>query len=270
MLSGLTGLIAEVFDDRPQGCVIDAADQGIVLPEFIVEQGLPVARDLGQIGNDYMDMRLRVELAARVVLEQGIGQMLGTDGIAFGIVDIGPSLGECLLDPAHGLTNCLHMGSEQALVAGDIGQDAGGLWHGEGQVDASSAPVGIAHLLTIGQAAFEQILEGPFLHLTGKTEFGGAVSTPATDLAGVLANVIVILGKIVGSAARRTHRSNRQHGSETHIHVIAKIGRCLMILSGRTVAMLLGRIGEGLASPLFDGDLLLATLGGWLEIGLCQ
>jgi hypothetical protein len=96
VLSGLTGLIAEVFDDRPQGCVIDAADQGIVLPEFIVEQGLPIARDLGQIGNDHMDMRLRVELAARVVLEQGIGQMPGADGIAFGIVDISPPLGESL------------------------------------------------------------------------------------------------------------------------------------------------------------------------------
>jgi hypothetical protein len=116
-------------------------------------------------------------------------------------------------------------------------------------------------LLTIGQAALEEILEGLFLHLTGKAEFSGAVSAPATDLAGVLANVIVILGKIVGSAARRTHRSNRQHGSEPHIHVIAKIGRWLMILSGRTMAMLLGRIGEGLAGPLLDGDLLLAALG---------
>jgi hypothetical protein len=34
-----------------------------------------------------------------------------------------------------------------------------------------------------------------------------------------------------------------------------------MILSGRTMAMLLGRIGEGLAGPLLDGDLLLAALG---------
>jgi hypothetical protein len=93
------------------------------------------------------------------------------------------------------------MGGEQALVASDIGKDAGGLWHGEGQVDASSAPFGIADLLTIGQAALEEILEDLFLHLTGKAEFSGAVSAPATDLAGVLANVIVILGKIVGSAA---------------------------------------------------------------------
>jgi hypothetical protein len=41
-----------------------------------------------------------------------------------------------------------------------------------------------------------------FVYLTGKAEFSRAPAAPATDLAGVLANIIVILGKIVGSAAR--------------------------------------------------------------------
>jgi hypothetical protein len=36
-----------------------------------------------------MDVGLRIELAARVVLEQGIGQMAGAKGITLGVVDIG-------------------------------------------------------------------------------------------------------------------------------------------------------------------------------------
>ena len=83
--------------------MIDAADDRVVLPQLIVVNRLPPRPDFGQVRDDDVEVRLRVELAARVVLEHGIGEIAGTDGIALGVVGISAAFGEVLFDPGHGL-----------------------------------------------------------------------------------------------------------------------------------------------------------------------
>jgi hypothetical protein len=77
----------------------------------------------------------------------------------------------------------------------------------------------------------------------------------------VLADIIVVLGEIVGGTACRANRGNRQHRSEPHIHVVTEVGRRVAIHLGRAVAVPFSRVGEGLASAFLDGDLLFAALG---------
>ena len=260
MFTRQVGLIAHLLDQRPQGRVMDAADDRIVLPELFIMQGPPRLANTGQIGDDDMEMGLRVQPTARVVLEDGIGQMAGADRLTLGVGFISAPLGEGLFYPAHRLSNRRHVGGQQPFITGHIGQNADRLGAREGEIDARPPPIGIADLLAIRQLALEDILEDLLFDLASEAHFGRAKAAPATDLAGVFTDVIVILREIGGGSTRRAHGCNRQHRLYFHVHALI-IARLLIGLVG-VITMAVGiafrRIGKGLAGALLDGDLLLA------------
>jgi hypothetical protein len=71
MLAGGLGLVAELLQLGAEGGVVELADRRVVLPDLAVPQRLPVALEIaGQVGDDGVDVPLRIERAARVMGEQ--------------------------------------------------------------------------------------------------------------------------------------------------------------------------------------------------------
>ena len=75
-------------------------------------------------GDDHVDVRLGIELAARVVLEHGIDEVARAHGLATAIAIVAARFGELLFRPGHGLTHREAMGGEQTFVARDVSQHA--------------------------------------------------------------------------------------------------------------------------------------------------
>jgi hypothetical protein len=136
VLAGDLRLVAELLQLGPKLRVVGGADGGVVLPQLAVVEGLPDA--LGHprhVGDDHMNMTLRIERTARVVLEQRIDEIAGPDRSTVLATLIASAFGKVLLHPRHGALHRPHVGGEDALVPGDVGHDAGRLGHGEGEVD---------------------------------------------------------------------------------------------------------------------------------------
>ena len=125
------------------------------------------------------------------------------------------------------------MRGKQALVARDIGKHTGGLGHREGQVEPGTPALRIANLLAIGQLALEKVLEGCLVDLASKAKLGRTRAAPGADLAGVLADIIVVLGKVAGRTACGTDWGNRQHRLHPHVHAIVRTDRRRQIVVRR-------------------------------------
>ncbi|MCY1170092.1 hypothetical protein D9M73_101530 [compost metagenome] len=131
--------VAKLLEAGPQIGVVDGADRRVAAPDLVGVERLPFAVwHLRQIGDDGMDMGLRVERAARVVLEQRIDQIAGLDR-DLAALHILATLGEILLDPCHRLLDGSHVGREHAFVAGDIGHEGHRLRRREGEIHAVAA-----------------------------------------------------------------------------------------------------------------------------------
>jgi len=116
-------LIADPLEPGAQEGMVDRADDAVVAPELVGMERLPFAvGHAREIGDDCVDMRLRIERAAGIVLEQRVDEIAGLDR-HLAAFDVAPPLGEVLLDPGHGLLDGGHIGLEHALVAGDISHD---------------------------------------------------------------------------------------------------------------------------------------------------
>jgi len=117
-------------------------------------------RHSGQVGDDDMDMTLRIERTARFMREQSVDKITCLDWFArFGAL-ICPALGKLALDPAHRLLDRAPVRIEDALIARYQREDAGRLWHRECKVQTGLPVVHLADLLTIGQLSIEDLFEG--------------------------------------------------------------------------------------------------------------
>ncbi len=132
-------LVAELLHLLAQEGVVDRADHGVVAPDLVGMERLPLAvGHLGQVGDHGVDVRLRVQRAAGVMLEQGENEVPGLHR-HLAALDVLAALREVAFDPPHCPRRGLHGGAvltEDALVAGDVGQHRYRLRRGEGQVDA--------------------------------------------------------------------------------------------------------------------------------------
>ena len=221
VLAGRLDLIAELLHLAAQIGMIDRADDGVAGPDLVGMQRLPFAtRHTGHVGDDRMDMRLRVERSARVVLEQAVGEIARGDRY-FPPVYVLASLREVLLDPGHGLADGGHMRAvlaEDALVAGDIGHERDRLGCREGQVDAGTPVLDLADLLARGQLAVERALQVRLADIAGEPGGFGAGPGPDADLAGVLAGIVigggeVVLAIVIGRARGGANGCNGEHQS---------------------------------------------------------
>jgi len=117
--------VPQLLEFDAQMCMIDRADDAVVAPDLVGMKRLPFAvRHAGQVGDHGVDMRLRVECPAGVVLEERIDQIAGLDG-NLASFDVAPAFGEIGFDPIHCLLHSGHVRAEHPLVAGDIGHHRG-------------------------------------------------------------------------------------------------------------------------------------------------
>ena len=125
VLARSLGLVAELLQLGAECGVVELADGRVVLPDLAVPQRLPVAFEVaGEVGDDGMDMPLRIERAARVVGEQGIDQVAGLLRLTIAIAFVVARLSELLFDELrHGRSDSRHMGLKDARVPADERQD---------------------------------------------------------------------------------------------------------------------------------------------------
>ena len=82
MLAGDAGLVADLRQLGAKLRVVGRADGRVVLPQLLVVERLPCpVRHLGHVGDKDVDVALRIESAARVVLEQRIDEVAGSHRI---------------------------------------------------------------------------------------------------------------------------------------------------------------------------------------------
>ena len=199
-------LVADLLEAGAHIGMVDRADDGVAGPDAVGMERLPFAvRHAGQVGDDGVDMGLRIERAARVVLEEGVEEVAGLDGDLLA-ADVLAGLGKVAFDPGHGLSHRLHLdavGSEDPLVAGDIGHQRNRFGRGEGEVETGATVLDLADLFARGQLAVQRALEGRLVDLAGQSRRLGALAAPLADLA-VLGSVIVAVGEVVlGEIVRR-------------------------------------------------------------------
>ena len=199
-------LVADLLETGAHIGMVDRADDGVVGPDAVGMERLPFAvGHAGEVRHDRVDMGLGIERAARVVLEEGVEEVAGLDGDLLA-ADVLAGLGEVALDPGHGLADRLHLdavGSEDPLVAGDIGHQRNRFGRGEGEVETGATVLDLADLFARGQLAVQRALEGRLVDLAGQSRRLGALAAPLADLA-VLGSVIVAVGEVVlGEIVRR-------------------------------------------------------------------
>jgi hypothetical protein len=160
--------------------VVELADRGVVLPDLAVPQRLPGALGIaGQVGDDGVDMPLRIERAARVMGEQGIDEVAGLLGLAAAAALIVPALGELLLDQLrHGRFDRRKVRIEDPPIAADQRQDRRGLGHRKGEIETQAPPFDLPDHLAIGQAPIEDALERIPLDLPLKPERARTLAAP--------------------------------------------------------------------------------------------
>ena len=128
MFSCRRGLVTERLDVGLELGVIDRSEQRVVRPELVVMQRVPLAIGaLGGVGDDGVDMRLRVEIAVGVVLEQRDDEVAGLDRLGLAVLPF-PRFGEVLFGPRERCLDRRHVGREQPFVAADIGEQRYRLW----------------------------------------------------------------------------------------------------------------------------------------------
>ena len=182
VLAGQLGGVAKLFERIAQGRAIDRADHRVVTPDFAIVQRAPfTAWHPRHIRNDRMDMALRVERAARVVLEQCIDQVASPDRHVAAIYFLAP-LGKVDLGPAHRPFDRRHIRFDDPLVAADQCDQRCGLGHRESQIDAQRALSDNPHLGAVGELAVEDVLEGCRIDLAawiGQRKIGGTAAIGA-------------------------------------------------------------------------------------------
>ena len=126
MLAVQLNFVAQLIHTGPQEGVLDRADNGVVGPDLVGVKRLPFAvRHARHVGDDGMDVQLRIEGPARVVLEEGVDQIAGLNGRRLAIDGLA-TFGEVFLDPCHRILDRLRecaVRSKDALVTGYVGHD---------------------------------------------------------------------------------------------------------------------------------------------------
>ncbi|PAV68904.1 hypothetical protein WR25_26010 [Diploscapter pachys] len=282
-------LEADLLHAGAQVCVIDRADDGVVGPDAVGVERLPLAvGHAGHVGDDRVDVRLRVEGAARVVLEEGVDEVAGLDGHLLA-ADVLAGLGEVLLDPRHGLADRLHLHAvrpEDPLVAGDIGHQRHRFGGREGEVEAGAAVLDLADLFARRQLTVQRALEGRLVDRTRQAGVGRALAAPLANL--------TVLGR--APDAERTDAIECMGSVHAQPIIAIDIGvmMVMVMVAGAEVladlddgiARSLGRVGTnipgcaltGIAQVLEHDDLAtglplcltLRTLGVWGGIGVAR
>ena len=120
----------------------------------------------GQIGDHGVDVALRIRGAARIVREQRIDEISGSDRDVLAI-DMNPGFSQILLCPCHRLFDGGHMRGEDPFVAGNESEERSRLRHRECEITAAVAGLGVANLFAVGQFPAQNSFEGCRVHRPG-------------------------------------------------------------------------------------------------------
>ena len=126
--------------------------------------------------------------------------------------DFHAGFGEILLGPSQRLADGRAVGIEDTSVAADEGKDGPALGHRECKVGASAmGPVIGPDTASIGQHALEHSLELRGLDSTSQSKRFRAFAKPLTRPLSIGGGIVIVGGKIVGSAASGADIGYREH-----------------------------------------------------------
>ena len=212
MLAVFPNLVAELFYSQTEARHGHGIEQRVVLPELVVSERSPFAiGSLGDIGNHGVKVCVGLLIAVGIVLEKSDHE-IACRNHPFLASDVHAGFGEILLSPGQRLANGSAIGIEDTPVAADEGKDGPALRHREGEVSASAmGPVVGPDTASIGQHALEHGFELRGLDNASQSKRRRAFAKPLTRSLGIGAGIVIVSGKVVGSAASRADIGYREH-----------------------------------------------------------
>ena len=180
--------------------------------QLVRVQRPPLAvRSAGRVGDDVMDVQLRLTAAVHVVKKGGDDEPAGHLGaLSFAIPD--PPFGNVALRPGEGRRCCLAHRSHQPCVPAHERQDRHRLGHGHG--DVPTRPVFTSFGVqndAVGEFAGQHLFEPFCIDRPGQTQLGGPLACPGTDPFCLIGGIIIVASVIGGCVGGRTDRRNRDH-----------------------------------------------------------
>ena len=102
MFAGDLGLVSQLGELSPELSIVGGTDCGVVLPQLpVVERAPGTICHAGHVGDDDVNMTLRIERSARIVLEECVDEVSRAHRLTrFGAL-VSTALGEILLYPFH-------------------------------------------------------------------------------------------------------------------------------------------------------------------------
>ena len=212
MLAVFPNLVAELFYSQTEVRHGHGIEQRVVLPDPVIPQRSPFAiGSLGDIGNHGVKVRVGLLIAVRVVLEKPDHEIACRDHPLLAS-DFHAGFGEILLGPGQRLADGRAVGIEDTSVAADEGEDGPALGHRESEVGAGAmGPVIAPDTASIGQHALEHGLELRGFDDASQAKRLRAFAKPLTRSLGIGAGIVIVGGKVVGSAAGGTDIGYREH-----------------------------------------------------------
>ena len=212
MLAVFANLVAELFYGQAEARHGHGIEQRVVLPDLVIPQRSPFAiGSLGDIGNHGVKVRVGLLIAVRIVLEKPDHEIARRDH-PFLASDLHAGFGEILLGPGQRLADGSAIGIEDTPVAADEGKDGPALGHRECEVGAGAmGPVIAPDTASIGQHALEHGLELRGFDNASQAKRLRAFAKPLTRSLGIGAGIVIVGGKVVGSAASRADVGYREH-----------------------------------------------------------
>ena len=212
MLAVFPNLVAELFDRQAEARHGHGIEQRVVLPNLVISQRSPFAiGPLGYIGNHGVKVRVGLLIAVGIVLEKTDHKIACRDHSLL-TSDIHAGFGEILLSPGQSLADCSAIGIEDTPVAADEGKDGPALGHRECEVGAGAMrPVVAPDTAAIGEHALEHGLELRGFDNASQSKRLRAFAKPLTRSLGIGAGIVIVGGKVVGSAASSADIGYREH-----------------------------------------------------------
>ena len=212
MLAVFPNLVAELFYSQTEARHGHGIEQGIVLPDLVIPQRSPFAiGSLSDIGNHGVKVCVGFLIAVGIVLEQPDHEIARPDHSLLAS-DIHAGFGEILLGPGQRLADGSAIGIEDTSVAADEGKDGPALGHRESEVGAGAmGPVIAPDTASIGQHAREHGLELRGFDNVSQAQRLRACAKPLARSLGIGAGIVIVGGKVVGSAASRADIGHREH-----------------------------------------------------------
>ena len=213
VLEGRSRLIAELFDRDTEARHRDSIERGVELPEPVILERTPLpVLALRDIGDDRVEMEVRLLVAVGVVLEQADRKVPG--GLRYDLAFLHhPGLGRILLSPVQRFEDGFAVGGDDPLVVPHKCQQRPALGDGEGEVCTRTVYLsGIADVAAVGQLAAQQRIERLGLDLAIETKALCTLAHPLARAVGIGARVVIVRCEVARRRRRRADIGDGKHG----------------------------------------------------------